>query len=554
MLTVPLGFWPLVYRAFSLPKALLAFTLIAALVILTFARVAFFSHRSPVHSIDIWLTLFCLSLLPSIFFTDGSTSALLGSYRQLGGASSWLAMAGLAYAASVIRWDKSRLRDLANTVTITSALISMFALIQLVWPRINTIFHLELNLRPVFSTFGNAGYLGAFLAFSLPIVLIMFLGAKKASIRLAYGLVFLASFGALAGTGSRGGWIAAFSALMITLAWARHSGTRERTGRSLAFLLVLGALVFTVALYLPGSQPQPGKAERRFQSAQTFQARLYYWQAALRMTLEHPLTGTGPDTFGLMYSKYASAASQELEPETVTDDAHNLFLQLSATFGLVTMIALLALLSVSYKRFNSVLVQASDDRAPYLLGLLAGTSGYLLAVQTNINSWGTSFIPWLFVGVAASIRKRSDSSPSKITYPLLISLATILIIGVFQLASLWRADSFLARSIDEPKEEAVNSISKSVTIWPNNYSYWLALASHLAVTDPQAAAEAIGKAVEVAPLSYVPYQFQAQFYLSDGSGLPKSGELATEAAKAGLARFPNSARLQELYDSATAGE
>jgi len=551
---LPLSFWPLVYRAFSLPKVVVGYGLIAVLLALLSARLWLFGATVRVNLTTLLAALFCLSLIPSALFSLSPSTAFLGSYRQLAGILSWLAMAAFAFCVSMTAWDEGRLRDLMIAVSGTAAVVSVAAWTQHFWPQVNQIWFIQVDRRPVFATFGNAGYLAAFLAFALPAILALALEAKRTVAFAVYGFIWLIAMGGLVFSGSRGGWAAAAVVLVCGVPYLRGF---EISTKRLMVILSLGLAVFIAALLPPVSRGSGSGAARLAGETTTIAARVGYWKAAAKETARRPVTGAGPDTFGLIYPGLSSPYSQYIEPETVTDDAHNVWLQMAATYGLVTSLLFLALVVSSFL-FYRVLVYSR--RKLLLWGLAAGTAGYLLAVQTTVNSWGTAFIPWLLIGIAGSIAgrelpvsergggRRGQSVAGRLPHFIIPVVLAVIVIGLFDLRGLWRADGYFLKAKGAPALRAPLYYRQAARLWPTNESYWLSLAASLARHRPRAAEAAGTRARRAAPLSYLPYQFLAQFYLTDGVSRPQSRALAKKAAVQALKRFPNSPIIKKINE------
>lgn len=444
VLFVPLAFWSMVYRPFSLPKSITAYLLVFAMA----AATAYMGRTNPGRGgrrvFGLTLTAFCLSLLPGALLSIAPSSVFLGSYRQLFGVAAWVSLAGLAYATAAVEWTDEHISDLAAVVCGTAGVVSVIAWVQAFAPDINLLFNFEATRRPVFSTFGNAGYLAVFLAFALPVIYAKMTTSSKVSTTIWYAVIQTLAAGALVFTGSRIGWAAAAVALAAVIfaagrlrgglkpvspsreSMAPSSRLRENvtpSGRATAWAAAfLPALVFTAALFSPLAtvDEKTGPASSRLATGYgTLQSRTAYWTAAVKMEAERPLTGYGPDTFGLIYPRLATKATQQIEPDTMTDQAHNLFLQMGATLGVVPALIFGLLLIKSAGSIRTILSvgkgggAVSAESKILITGLAAGALGHLLAVQGIIDSWGTAFIPWLFIGLVAGLNARHGRDGGK---------------------------------------------------------------------------------------------------------------------------------------------
>lgn len=80
------------------------------------------------------------------------------------------------------------------------------------------------------------------------------------------------------------------------------------------------------------------------ESSKSASYRLQYWQATSRLVAAHPWLGVGPGNFRQHYLKYKlPAASEEIA------DPHNLFFDVAATGGLVSLAGLVLLLALAFR-------------------------------------------------------------------------------------------------------------------------------------------------------------------------------------------------------------
>lgn len=148
---------------------------------------------------------------------------------------------------------------------------------------------------------------------------------------------------ALALTRSRSAWIGAGIGLAcIAIGWFRtapkggESGTtgkqsrRARGGLAAAIVVLCMAAAGTVIAVRP-QLLQP--------ATRSFQVRIDYWRATLRMIADRPWWGVGPGNFGDFYTRYSlPAAWEEIK------DPHNFALELAASAGLPALLLFLVVL------------------------------------------------------------------------------------------------------------------------------------------------------------------------------------------------------------------
>ncbi len=134
-------------------------------------------------------------------------------------------------------------------------------------------------------------------------------------------------------------------------------------------------------------------------------ARGYIWSRTLPIILDHPLFGTGPDTFTLSFPQ-ADYVGKYQAYETYTpivDKPHNIFLNYAVHTGLISLIAILAIWFVSYyNTFKNHFHTASSSRGTYYaysIASIASMTGYIIAGLFNDTNLHVTPIFWIIVGI-----------------------------------------------------------------------------------------------------------------------------------------------------------
>ena len=242
--------------------------------------------------------------------------------------------------------------------------------------------------------------LGMTLVLAMPFYV---LGVYRASLwlRIFWGVALVAALWAVFLTLSRGAWIGAAVAMMVTVAgialsvrsWSLRSlRSAFSTGsRTRALLLAGAALAFLVVLLAGVIVATRWSARPQWLFRESLSPRHDVFDAGVSIFRDHALFGGGPGTFGLLYPEY----SGEYPIHAV--HAHNGFLQVADDAGLIGLAALAVLLATlgwvlwrSYRRGNV------EQRllAVACAGALSGFAVHNLADAANI--WKAALI-----GVAA---------------------------------------------------------------------------------------------------------------------------------------------------------
>jgi O-antigen ligase len=209
----------------------------------------------------------------------------------------------------------------------------------------------------VYATLGNPNFVAAWLATVLPGSVATALSPRHYSRlqrTLAWGAV-LATIGALAATGSRGGALGAGAGLVALAA----SGPR----RVVLGMLLATALATTLVLT---SSARPVQ--------QTLEGRVYIWKVTAPHAFERPAAGFGPGAFELLYPGWEREARSR-EPDGrrfggPQQHAHDDYLEALVERGLPGLLStLLVILSVVLAAARQL---ARRDWHPELAGGMAG--------------------------------------------------------------------------------------------------------------------------------------------------------------------------------------
>lgn len=135
--------------------------------------------------------------------------------------------------------------------------------------------------------------------------------------------------------------------------------------------------------------------------------RLMMWRDTVPMIMERPLLGYGPDNFAEPFERYEGEDLQAFFPNgAVIDKAHNEFLQIAATTGLLGLAAYLWIF-VSYFR------NAYRNGGWPLLALSGGVLAYILQLQTAFTTIAIGVTFWAILGVSVAVMRIQEAGRSK---------------------------------------------------------------------------------------------------------------------------------------------
>ncbi|QDU39437.1 O-Antigen ligase [Maioricimonas rarisocia] len=203
-------------------------------------------------------------------------------------------------------------------------------------------------------------------------------------------------------TKSRTAWVGtSVGVALLIIAQLRVSGSRKA-----GHLLMVGGILFLVALVAVGAALTSLDAEVISEAPKSLQYRWEYWTATLGMIRDHVLLGVGPGNFRQHYVHYKlPGASEEVT------DPHNLILDVWANGGLLALAGLVGVALLAGRRLAEVIRATGSEsqlsekpesskkkETGWLLGVGAVGFGLVGAYQFVFEAHADSQLMILFVG------------------------------------------------------------------------------------------------------------------------------------------------------------
>jgi O-antigen ligase len=380
------------------------------------------------------------SALVSTVLSRSPWTSLLGAHESYFGLPTLLAYAVLFFTTRALCETAEDARRLLLASVVGAAVASVYALVQLAGLdpiRYGRVSDLGGFVRP-FATMGHPNFLSAFLVMALPLVVYAHARAWRKGRRWAgggLGAIAVASLAATAVTVSRGAWLALAAAALVLVVGALAAG--ERRTLAAAGVVAGGAVAAVAALALlpagTGGVVLAGLAQRVRQFGDSA-GRQHIWQAAWGIFRDHPIAGSGLDTFQIAFADQRTAAYWTIEWNASPTRAHNEALNLLATQGVVGGLAMLVVLAGVLLAVRRAL-QQSEDRL-LVVALAAGLAAF--AVQDlfsfTVAGCGTLAVTQAALlsrlGRPAAVPRPSPDSPGA----LLASLGAVVLLAPALLA------------------------------------------------------------------------------------------------------------------------
>ncbi len=426
---------------FYLPKIVLLWTLLALIGWLC-ALGAVFQQLSPgfslrwVPSVDLAVAAFVGCNLLAFAWSGDRHQSLVGEHLQYQGLLTLVLYIAFFYVARGVVCRPGRVPWLFGAVMVGASIVSAYAIAQGLG--LDPIWHGQLQSGRVFSTIGQANALAGYLVLAIPLALALAVFALRARRRsdIGIGTAGLAAsvlmVVALFLTVSRGGFLGLVVVLAVLGAgwWAvihpRREGDHPRSVVPIVATLVvlagLGLAVSPAARSTVSGTWNRVLAIRDGSSTDSTSSHLQQWRVAVRIAGDHPLVGTGPETFPEVFPAYShrvlTPAQASIFDRYRVESPHNVFLAYAAGSGIPALLAYLWLLgAVAVAAVRSLRERrASRPVRLALVAVLAAAAGHVTTDAFMSAEVTGSWIFYVLLGVGVALA-RSDRTARREPLP-----------------------------------------------------------------------------------------------------------------------------------------
>jgi O-antigen ligase/Flp pilus assembly protein TadD len=572
---VPLAFNPWGGSVFELPKVALLRALVLLMSLTALVRVIEgegSSRRSqprrPATPLC-WPALsFGLALALATAFSVNPRASIWGSYeRQQGLLTMGVYPALFLFTATGIR-TRAQAERLWAALVWGSVPVVAYGLLQAAG--LDPLDWRTDAASPVLSTIGRANFLGSYLVLVMPLTM-----GRALLVRRGWSclLLLIGQLVCLALTQARGAWVGlGVAAVTGPLVWA--AATRSR-GLALITLVVAAlAVSFVALLNLPDGPLAPlarlpgldRLATLTHTDAGSTAARLTIWRATLPLIVARPWLGYGPETMRTVFARIFPPQLVYYQGRHVTvDRAHNLWLDLGMSAGLVGVIGFGAMLAdFGRLAWRGVRGRLSSPPARWeqvaWAAVAAGVASHLADLQFGFDLTASATIFWLTLALGAAMGRDNTPFPTPNPSPspcrgkgrgvgerlgvlpcLLPTMAVLILVGLICLRPLladvayWRS-----QQTTQSLEERLAAGARAVCVWPMEPEYRLGLAwIYLKSGDFTAAEAQLAAADRLSPDDLQICSAQGELYAYWGEVEPGRYLQAEAAYRQALALAPN---------------
>lgn len=207
-----------------------------------------------------------------------------------------------------------------------------------------------------------------------------------------------------------------------------------------------------------------------------------YWASGIRMGIDNLFTGVGFDSYGSYYRIYRDSSALISPGVNVsTDTAHNVFIDIFSSIGLIGFVAYIFVLAIVLRAaFKIIRTRKSFDYV--FVGLFTAWVTYQIQSIISINQIGLAVWGWILGGAIIGYSKMetpilSSEAPNKVPQrtklkkaePDPLSAGGVLILFAFSIAGLlisippFVADAKMRSAVSSNEGERVIAAAKS---WP----------------------------------------------------------------------------------------
>ncbi len=260
----------------------------------------------------------------------------------------------------------------------------------------------------ILGTFGNPNFIGAFLGiFASILVAYLFKPGTKIAVRIVGILILVATFLEIKSSQAIQGIVVSGGGIALVIFYYLRS---KFTKWTIPFIY-LGSVGVVGFVALMGALQKGPLISIVYKTSVSLRGE--YWQAGINMGNSHPFTGVGMDSYGDWFRRTRDAQALILPgPNTTTNAAHNVFIDVFAYGGYPLFIAYMAFFVMSLiaaikltfiqKEFNFVKV-----------GLIVAWICYQVQALISINQVGLAVWGWVTSGALIAYERSTRISDTE---------------------------------------------------------------------------------------------------------------------------------------------
>jgi len=372
----------------NLPKLMLLGILGSIAGGLAFGRKAFLKNRST-RSFIVLVFAFITWLIMAFFVGQQDLAfKLYGTAGRNTGTLAYICLTLILFASAVSA-TKDTLKKYSYSILGVGALLGSYGFAQSLG--LDFFDYVNAYGTNVFGTFGNPNFQSAFMGMvaAVAVTLVLFSSIK---IWIRVGLLFVAGLALFNVTlSSEQGYLNFLAGVIASLLVFLFSKKNFLAGWAVLTVSSLGGFVLLLGIFNQGPL-----ADIIYKSS--LQARGFYWRAAVKMILDNPLFGVGPEGFGDWYRRSRSAADAAVNYGIAADTAHSVPLDIGASGGVPLLLLYLALMGLGLLAIIKISKRATEFDVVFA-SIVAAWVAYQAQSVISINQLGLGVWGWSLTGL-----------------------------------------------------------------------------------------------------------------------------------------------------------
>ena len=322
----------------------------------------------------------------------------------------------------------------------------------------------RLSSNRIFSTFVYPNMFAGYIVMLFPIGLVMAMRSKS-FLKYVFLIISALLLCCLFYTKSIGGY---FTIIFISVFFLIFYFLREKKKILVGSgLFILFSLILFFLLFKLGDLPH----------SSSFQDRLGYWQASLRMVKENPFLGSGPGTFGSRFARYKIPSTME------TQHAHNNFLEIWVEMGIF---GLFFFLWLWWNFFRAAVRKVIQRKNLILLGLSLAIFAFLIHSFGDFDLYNPSLTTITFFILALAVVRLKENHRYCVRNSVLTKTVLLLIMVMLIFLGGMNLREILAERKAKQSVELINKsrfsegramLQKALSYQPGNPAYWYKLSA-----------------------------------------------------------------------------
>ncbi len=335
----------------------------------------------------------------------------------------------------------------------------------------------RLSSNRIFSTFVYPNMFAGYIVMLFPIGLVMAISSKSL-LKYVFLIISALLLYCLFLTKSIGGY---FTIIFISVFFLIFYFLKEKKKLLVGSgLFILFSLILFLLLFKLGDLPH----------SSSFQDRLGYWQASLRMVKESPLLGSGPGTFGSRFARYKLPWTME------TQHAHNNFLEIWVEMGIFGLLFFLWLWWNFFRVAVRKIIHPHPNLPPsrgriekgglILLGLSLAILAFLVHSFGDFDLYNPSLATITFFILALAVVRLKENHRYCVQNSVLTKIVLLLIMVMLIFLGGMNFRKILAERKAKQSVELINKnrfsegramLQRALSYQPGNPAYWYKLSA-----------------------------------------------------------------------------